>query len=128
MIESKRQNFNAYKSKDKHEIISHQKKVVYDMEKQDLWKKRIAECESSGLSITQWCRENDINKNTLNYWRARFKKEKNNVVFAKLEEPDKVVVMATTATINIWTGQVRIEVSQETDMNLLSKIVRALSC
>ena len=45
-----------------------------------------------------------------------------------LEEPDKVVVMDTTATINIWTGQVRIEVSQETDMNLLSKIARALSC
>lgn len=125
---SKRQNFNAYKSKDKHEIISHQKKVVYDMKKQDLWKKRIVECESSGLSITQWCRENDINKNTLNYWRASFKKEKNNVVFAMLEEPDKVVVMDTTATINIWTGQVRIEVSQETDMNLLSKIARALSC
>jgi len=102
--------------------------VVYDMKKQDLWKKRIVECESSGLSITQWCRENDINKNTLNYWRASFKKEKNNVVFAMLEEPDKVVVMDTTATINIWTGQVRIEVSQETDMNLLSKIARALSC
>ena len=94
------------------------------MEKQEVWRNRVLECESSELSIGQWCRENNINKNTLNYWRARFKKDNNTVVFAKLEESSE----RPTSTINVWIGQVRIEVSNDIDFDLFNKIIRAISC
>ena len=40
-------------------------------EKIDLWRRLIADADSSGLSGSEWCRKNDKTLKQLNYWRHR---------------------------------------------------------
>ena len=43
--------------------------------KQEAWKERIAEFESSGLSGAKWCAANGIKENQLSYWRRKLKSQ-----------------------------------------------------
>ncbi len=36
---------------------------------QEMWKTRIEEWRVSGKSISTWCKEKNISKNTLRYWK-----------------------------------------------------------
>lgn len=94
------------------------------MEKQEMWKERIAECESSELSITAWCKENDINKNSLNYWRQRFKQEAKQTVFVEVAKISPLV-----QNIELEIGDITIKVNRDTDMELLKNIlITVASC
>lgn len=39
------------------------------------WKKIIDECESSGLSQKEWCKEHHINLSTYGHWKATIKEQ-----------------------------------------------------
>lgn len=43
--------------------------------KQEAWKERIADFESSGLSGAKWCAANGIKENQLSYWRRKLKSQ-----------------------------------------------------
>lgn len=43
--------------------------------KQETWKERIAEFESSGLSGAKWCAANGLKENQLSYWRRKLKSQ-----------------------------------------------------
>ena len=40
-------------------------------EKREEWKKLIEEQQSSGLSIEQWCKDNNLKPHMFFYWRSR---------------------------------------------------------
>ena len=36
-----------------------------------IWAERIAECRGSGLSVREWCRDNEISEKTYYYWQKK---------------------------------------------------------
>jgi hypothetical protein len=44
-----------------------------ESEKARVWADRLAVFESSGLSRREWCRQQGLNPNTLDYWRSRLR-------------------------------------------------------
>lgn len=54
-------------------------------EKIDLWRKLIADADSSGMSASEWCRQNNKTLKQLNYWRHRLEE----VSAERLSEPGK---------------------------------------
>mgnify|MGYP003550383158 CR=1 FL=1 len=46
-----------------------------DEEKAMLWRQRIQECMSSGLSVKRWCKENHVSSPSFYYWKNRLEKK-----------------------------------------------------
>ena len=42
-----------------------------DQDNRALWKERIQEQSSSGMSMAAWCRQNHIKKSTFYYWKKQ---------------------------------------------------------
>ena len=53
-----------------HEIIHN--------EKMKEWQERVIQCQNSGLSINEWCRQNKINRKTYFYWQRQVWDNKKN--------------------------------------------------
>jgi len=43
--------------------------------KRTLWKDRVSEYKSSGLTMRKWCEENELKLHQLQYWVRKFKNE-----------------------------------------------------
>ena len=52
------------------------------------WSQRVADCRSSGLSVSRWCTEHDIKPKTYYTWQKK--------VFAAMIEQQKLQMMETT--------------------------------
>ena len=39
-----------------------------DNEKMNLWRQRIAKCQKSNLTVTEWCAQHQLSKGTYYYW------------------------------------------------------------
>jgi transposase-like protein len=52
------------------------------------WSQRVADCRSSGLSVSRWCTEHDIKPKTYYAWQKK--------VFAAMIEQQKLQMMETT--------------------------------
>ena len=57
-----------------------------DNEKMNLWRQRIAKCQKSNLTVTEWCAQHQLSKGTYYYWYKKIVQqddpEKNIPVFA----------------------------------------------
>ncbi len=56
-------------------------------EDQILWEQRIEERNKSGMSISEWCKKNEISKNRFHYWNKKIskgQKSDNEVAFAEI--------------------------------------------
>jgi hypothetical protein len=52
-----------------------------------LWEQRIKERTKSGMSVSEWCRKNEIRKNKYHYWNHKInkiQKSDNKMVFAEV--------------------------------------------
>lgn len=52
-----------------------------------LWEQRIKERTKSGMSVSEWCRKNEISKNKYHYWNKKInkiRKSDNEMVFAEV--------------------------------------------
>ena len=47
-------------------------------QKHQLWKERISEYESSGLSVPAWCKEQQIPTHQMRYWLRKFRNAETN--------------------------------------------------
>lgn len=98
-------------------------------ERMEVWRKRIEACQSSGLSIAQWCRENKVNPSAYYHWRKRLSVSSPSFadpagwVQVHVREEDRT----SKSPILIRLGDVIIEVSQGFDPRLLHDVVRVLS-
>jgi len=90
--------------------------------RQEQWEKLIQECQSSGLKIDDWCKENNISRHAYYYWLRKVRKKacgsilpdisKQNpsVAFAKIElqthqlDRAAVIIHLPSATIEVWEG------------------------
>jgi len=91
--------------------------------RQEQWEILIADCQSSGLKVDEWCLKNQISRNAYYYWLRKIRKkaceamlpaipkEDSQVAFAKVEiQPKQITPMASvilhlpTATLEIHNG------------------------
>jgi hypothetical protein len=97
-----------------------------DLEKQKLWKQRIAEYEASGWSGTRWCKEQGIAEHQFWYWKKKFQK----ATAAKKEAASTWVAVAhedtTPSSFTIRVGSVEVEGKAGYDEKLLQNVVRTL--
>ena len=51
--------------------MGHSLQTLNAGQRAQLWVERIAECRGSGLSVGEWCRDNEISEKTYYYWQRR---------------------------------------------------------
>lgn len=102
-----------------------------DQDKEKLWKKRVQDYQSSGLSGSEWCKRHGIPVNRLWYWKKKLVKGD----VPKEEETRQTWVPVTVDASNpgeidtgmtIRVGAVEIEVKPGFNAVLLQEVVRTL--
>jgi len=92
--------------------------------KAQLWSKRIAAFEGSGLSRRAWCRRKGLNLATMRYWISRLPK-------SGLARVPIVVARDETGVADVeitLRSGLRVRTPRGTDASWLADLVRALSC
>jgi hypothetical protein len=102
---------------------------LVDQKKQELWKKRIEDYQSSGLSGVRWCAEQGISEHQFWYWKKKWKKSPTHT--KEEVAPTWVPVMVEDPTppkptLTVRVGTVEIEVKPDYDATLLQDVVRTL--
>lgn len=102
-------------------LIAKNKKQVSISE----WKRRIIDCQSSGLSVRKWCTENQISESSY-YMHLKGIKE-------SIIEENQIIpisnVISSQSTVVIRTGNINIELTEKASPEQLHAIISALkSC
>jgi len=102
------------------------------LSKAELWKLRINEYRSSGLTAKEWCSQNNISLSTLQYWvrslnKTRLSKVDNPTpIFAELPVLTAASFLGT-APVTIHMGSIRIEITDSCHPDLLSNLFGILA-
>ena len=65
-----------------------------------IWKQRIVECKNSGLTVAQWCKQNQIGIKTYYYWQPKVW-ERETKILKTAEETGAVSLPTQFAQINL---------------------------
>ena len=100
-----------------------------DQDNRALWKERIQEQASSGMSMAAWCRQNHIKKSTFYYWKKRLHIESREIQpaapqFAKLELPASPVPPGNPEGLRITWGEFSFTLSDAGDCSLAIHFIR----
>ncbi len=93
------------------------------MTRLDLWKKRISEKKSSGLTKKTWCAQHGINYHTMRYWDViinKVSREKENLIFKELPT-------SKTSSLKIKWQHITIEIVADFDESTLKRFLKVLS-
>lgn len=85
------------------------------------WEPIVRQARLSGGSIRAYARLHGINESTLAWWNWRFGDDLDRSDFTE------VVVDEPRSVVRLQLGAVRIDVDEQTDLNLLRRVVGALS-
>ena len=100
------------------------------------WSQRVAECRSSGLSVTRWCAEHDIKPKTYFNWQKK--------VFAAMieqqrqqleapEEPEQIFAELPALSVqnnliaSVRIGEASLEVYSGANADVVAALCKALS-
>jgi len=101
--------------------------------KRELWARRLAACERSGMSRRAWCAAQGVSVHTLDYWRYRLRPSKAARSSSKALVP--IVVKDTAAARSIAStpaieialpSGVQVRAPASTDVRWLAVLVREL--
>ena len=104
-----------------------------------MWRQRVIDCRSSGLTVKQWCEDNNVHYKLYCYWQRKVWDAELNSIAQKEQMPDVPQIQFAeinlpaptneTGTADIilrcgnWTLEIRNTASQE----LVSQIVEQVS-
>ena len=95
------------------------------------WSKRVEACQSSGQTVTQWCRENGVAISTYFLWQRRVFQavtERAEVCFAEVPVYSTAPTVGSTAAV-IHAGEIKIELCTGADAETIRAIIQAIqSC
>lgn len=93
-----------------------------------LWSKQVEECNSSGLSVAEWCRENNIPVST--YWNRQrkvfeaFSRDSTNRFVEVTVQPEISTINSIVATIS--SGKFTADIHNGADEDTITAILRAM--
>lgn len=99
--------------------------------KADYWRKQIATCEASGLSISAWCSAQDISADQYRYWKKKFKanqtsSESKSTEWSPLIICDKSEAQSKQSVLTLSVGKYKIEVREDFNPKLLKDVLKVL--
>lgn len=85
------------------------------------WTERIRQCRESGLTVTEWCRENSINPKTYYYHLRKLRKE----ICEQIPVP-VMTVPETNPSVKIHIGDVTAEITEGISEQMMTSLIRAI--
>lgn len=73
------------------ELIMDQVSLVKKQFRTEQWKKRIAECQTSGMSVKSWCKQNGLCEQTYYKYLKQFRQELCDMLPAPVQETAKPI-------------------------------------
>lgn len=87
------------------------------------WRSHIDQWGSSGLTQTEYCRQNEISRDRFTYWKTKFKKQNQSVEFVQLPVP----LHCNSAGLKLNIGQgLQIEIPDDFVSETLEKVLLTL--
>ena len=105
----------------------------------NVWRERVRECKTSGLTVAEWCEKNHINKKTYFYWQKQVWDHETNtmapdqpglpspVQFAEISVPAGAI-SGGDPDIMLHQGGWTVEIRNSVDPMLLCRILEAVGC
>ena len=106
----------------------------------EIWRQRVVDCRTSGMTIAKWCEENQIHLKTYYYWQRKIwdyemgclkslEKSPPNVEKIRFAQVDLSVAPGTESTTVaiIRHGNWSIEISNSFDPSLLSRVMQMVA-
>lgn len=85
------------------------------------WIEKIRKCRESGLTVSEWCRENGINLKTYYYHLRKLRKE----ICEQIPVP-VMKVSEETACVRISIGEVTAEIPEGISEKMMTSLIRAM--
>ena len=85
------------------------------------WTERIRKCSESGLTVSEWCRENGINLKTYYYHLRKLRKE----ICEHIPVP-VMTVPEECHSVKISIGEVTAEISEGISEQMMTTLIRAM--
>lgn len=94
----------------------------------DLWRERVANQIQSGLSITNWCRQNNISTHTFYYWRGKFfpKTSISRIDFKEIPAQQKDISQSKKTGVSLQYQEFCILLDQQFDVETFERCMKAL--
>ena len=93
------------------------KKQVIETE----WAERIRQCRESGLTVSEWCKENGINLKTYYYHLRKLRKE----ICEQIPVPVMTVPEERTS-VKISIGDITAEIPEGISEQMMTSLIRAM--
>lgn len=92
-----------------------------------LWAQQVEECNNSGLSMSQWCRNNNIPVSTYSFrqkkvWEAFSKRQASNFVEVTVQQEAATPSIA----VSISSGNIVADVHNGADEDTITAVLRAM--
>jgi transposase len=101
------------------------KRQIMQEEKQHFWQDHIQAWRKSGISQSEYCRREGLNKDAYFYWKRKLSQDSSPISLVPL--PVKVKLQPTRKPLVVVVGnRFRIEVSEDFKSATLGKLVRTL--
>ena len=105
--------------------------TINDNARLNQWKLTIQECRSSGVSVRKWCQQNDVSEASYYYYLKKIRQsiieegaDSQNFFPVVLEKQSK----NDPELIEITKGDIHIQLPDDTDIDLLTNILKVLLC
>ena len=93
------------------------KKQVMESE----WAERIRQCRESGLTVSEWCRENGINLKTYYYHLRKLRKE----ICEQIPVP-VMTVPEMNSSVKVQIGDITAEIPEGISEQMMTSLIRAM--
>ena len=101
-----------------------------DNEKMNLWRQRIAKCQKSNLTVTEWCAQHQLSKGIYYYWYKKIVQQddpENNIpVFADVTPVLIKEASVSSTDLTISWNQLQINVSNTKEAELAAVFISKL--
>ncbi len=97
----------------------------------ELWQHRIADRKTSGLNVTDWCKENNLSKHAYYYWLKRIEVNALNTdtsmpIFAEIESSTITQTRSMKSDLQITWKDVNITISDSDTVKLAAEFITQL--
>lgn len=95
--------------------------LVKKQVKEAEWAERIRQCRESGLTVSEWCRENGINLKTYYYHLRKLRKE----ICEQIPVP-VMTVPEGSHSVKLSIGEVTAEIPEGMSEQMMTSLIRAM--